>query len=438
MGRDVKLLSAFPWFMRAGEGNGALKSVCSVLGIEIDSLDEILYALLKNRRITEAKNHDAIMALGKIAGMDRSDFTLEMDIYEAGMLGNRDADGYDHVLSLLRNKVVRTAALISQGCGTVWALLEGASLLLSAENALDETNNVQVEHLFKKEDGTLVPSRNGFIHTLTVCFSYSGQPEQEHTLYLIENPLTTKATEKTPRYQYEFFRLKHLGFEAAAPAIHITGCGERTMIPMVTLTNLGMGVGYAGQVPDGQTLTFLPTGTCLLDETDVTDTCFSFQGELLTRETGPEVTGSYKELFAVSQPPGALDRPVSVHGTGDPLTMPPLPLGESTWSFSVREGAFDADAFDRCVFELPHNDMEVRNFPPSGIVDMEWKYRAPFEVTLLLPAALGTMDGFPWDKDLLVRRIEQGLKRFRAAGIHVKVDMYTDELFKKLTDKLSV
>ena len=105
--------------------------------------------------------------------------------------------------------------------------------------------------------------------------------------------------------------------------------------------------------------------------------------------------------------------------------MPQLPLGSSTWRFSVREGVFDGDAFNRCVFRVADHPAHRSVQPCSGRVAVLWDEHALYAATILIPDDLNALDDHLAID--LAAWIRAGLDRFRGAGIRINVDYYSDE-----------
>jgi hypothetical protein len=103
-----------------------------------------------------------------------------------------------------------------------------------------------------------------------------------------------------------------------------------------------------------------------------------------------------------------------------------LLLGETDWQFDVEEGAFDASAFDGCVFALPADAAAREALPPSAKVQLLWREHDPFAVRVLIPSGLQTLETLLLDGASLRTLVRAGLERFRAAGIRVEIDWFDD------------
>jgi hypothetical protein len=196
---------------------------------------------------------------------------------------------------------------------------------------------------------------------------------------------------------------------------------------MVINLTTRQGVGFDGVVTAGETLLFTRDGGVLLNGLDVTARCFSFEGALLDEDALAPADES--NPFVVVEPPGALRRafPRPTLTPPDQVGMPRLPLGRSDWRFSVREGAFDADRFNRCVLALPRDPSALSALPASGKLAIEWEEHAPFAATLLLPEALQALAPLLGADTDLRDWIRAGLERFRGAGIRLAVDYYSEQ-----------
>lgn len=267
--------------------------------------------------------------------------------------------GQDYVEALRRN-VQRSVAILMDGCGTINALLKGTAVLLDQPDA-------EIEHLSE------------FVH-------------RHGSIYLVENPLTDHDSGDHPRLQHEFVRVTRGGFFGGPTTIQVTGLGERTVQPMVINVTTREGVGFRGVVPEGQQLLFTTEGTVLLDGVDVSDQAFSFHGAL--HDYGGDA-------FVVFEP-----------------GVTQLPLGDSDWRFSIKEGAFDASEFGQCVFA------DASAGGPSGRLELSWEENEPFAVTVLIPASLAELQ--PLIDGDLPSLVRAGLERFRTAGVRVDV-RYFDE-----------
>jgi hypothetical protein len=253
----------------------------------------------------------------------------------------------------------------------------------------------------------------------------------------VENPVVDRANDDTERRQREWFDVRRGGFFHGPLTVQVTGVTDRAVLPMIINETTYEGVGIRGVVHDGQKLVFGIDGRMYLDGAEVTDRCYYFHGALFQDAGRPDGAGSTfanggppgdtrrKHRFSHVHPAGALDRnyPRPVLEPLSTLPVPLLRLGDSQWRFSVQEGAFDASGFGEAVFALPDDTMGE---PPSGKVQLLWREHRPFAVTVLIPADLRSLETALLDGQDLRRLVQEGLEKFRAAGIRLDVD-YFDE-----------
>lgn len=428
MGRDIALIRHFPDFMRAGNPGKVLGEVCRELGACLDESERRMGDVLRSHRVLQARHEADLYRLAALFGLEPADFALTRKFYVEGVFGSRDSGGYKEYLKVLGHLIARTVKVFSDGCGTLWALAEGTSILLGAETLYDENGVAILEH---PDTGIVAEGedRGGFIHRLAVRYR---TVEDENIvvksgyIYLVENPLAEKATDQVDRRQRERFRIRKGGFFSTTPAVKVVGIGKRTVFPQVINITTRQGIGFLGTVLQGQTLLFTRDGKAYLNGLDMTERCYSFEGALFDEdELSP---GDPQHPFIVVQPAGSLQRkfprPVIVPLSAVP--MPRLPLGHSDWRFSVREGVFDGDAFNRCVFAFPKDPTILGALPPSGRVQVQWREHELFAVTILIPDGLKDLDDKLEDVDLRAW-LRAGLERFRGAGIRVNVAYYSDQ-----------
>jgi hypothetical protein len=158
----------------------------------------------------------------------------------------------------------------------------------------------------------------------------------------------------------------------------------------------------------------------------VTERCYYFKGALFNEDKS--APSDPQNPFVVVDPVGSLQRKFPRPSVMPLLNiqMPKLPLGNSDWRFSVREGVFDGDAFNRCVFALPEDQTKLSALPASGKVQVQWQEHEPFALTVLIPDALEDLDDMLEDVDLRAW-VRAGLERFRGAGIRINVEYYSDK-----------
>jgi len=455
-GRSGKILSRFPAFMRALTPGKVLATVATTLGADMDEAERLLMRIQQSHRLAVAQEERDLLGLAGLCDLDEADFfivdLLQARDYFAGQLPARppgspvrsDQDrsqaAYDLFLGRLRANIGRAVAVLLEGCGTIWALLEGTAILLDADR-LDGTGSPDpaariIQHL---DDGL---PHGGFVHRMAVGY-HAWQPapppgaplSSQGWIYLVENPLTDRSTNDTPRRQREAFRVSRGGFFDGQVAIQVTGVGGRTVRPMVINETDHEGFFYADVVQDGQKLVLTIDGKVLLDGTDVTAKAAFFTGALADtvaerrsrlapadQLVSPAPSAAADNVADVVTPPGALDRAFPRADLTGPGSLPPmdLRLGESSWRFSVEEGAYDLSAYDQAVYAFPADDGPV---PPSGQVQLTWRENEPFAASVLIPPDLKGLEdaGLVTDLPTLVRA---GLERYRAAGIRLDVSYF--------------
>ena len=428
MGRDVKLINYFPDFMRIAEPGKTLAFICQQLGNSLDENERLAREILRAHRIRQAPQEIDLLRLAALFGLQPADYALARKFYIEGVFGVRDDVGYQEYINVLRNLIERTIKVFGDGCGTLWALLEGTSILLGAETLYDEQGKPIVEH---PDAGIVIDGENrgGFIHRLAVQYRTVEEDaivSKQGYIYLVENPLADKSTEDVARRQAERFKVIKGGFFDSEAAVKITGVKQRTVFPQIINITTRQGIGFRGSLNENDVLLFSRDGKVFLNGADVTDRCYYFSGALFDEDVF--APGDPSHSFVLVEPPGSLQRnyPRPVITPLTELTMPDLPLGESQWRFSVREGAFDGDGFGECVFALPKLPVKLQALPASGKVQLQWQEHEPFAVSVLIPDALQSLDEALEDVDLLAW-IRAGLERFRAAGIRLNVEYYSEQ-----------
>lgn len=440
-GRSAKILSRFPTFMRTEKPGKVIAEIGRTLGNDLDEAERRMAGIQRSHRLAVADEERDVLQLAALLGLQRADFLILRRFYEKGFFGlkvenpssdqDREEKGYAAYLSELKESVQRIVRVMLEGCGTLWALLEGTAILINADTLIDPGKG-RMEHLDKD-----LP-RGGFIHRIRVNYSVieDGKPvEKGGFLYMVENPIVDKATEDKERRQREWFRVKRGGFFEGPVAVQVAGVANRTALPMVINKATHEGVGFRGVLTDGQKLVFATDGKGYLDGAEVTDRCYYFRGGLVADATKPAPASDTtfdgvdpKDRYCLPQPVGALDRnyPRPAIGPLPKVPVPTLPLGESDWRFSVQEGAFDASGFHEVVYALPGDPKALGALPSSGKVQLTWEEHEPFAVTILVPADLKSLETSVLEGEDLRKLVRAGLERFRAAGIRLDVD-YFDE-----------
>lgn len=419
--RQTKILSRFPSFMRSEEREKSIGDIAGVLGYDLDEAERLMTRIQRTHRLMLAEEERDVFQLAALVGLQRADLLILRKLYENGLFAlylsdadpqAREEQAYASYLSELKESVQRIVRIMLQGCGTIWALLEGASVLVKADTV------GAVEHLDAGE------ARGGFIHRVRMRYTTIENEKwvcKKSFIYLVENPLVDRTTEDKERQQREEFNTKRMGFFNEEVAVQITGVADRTVWPMVINQDTHEGVGFRGSVSDGQRLVFAADGKAYLDGSEVTDRCYYFRGALFKHTSFGST--ALKDLFCVAKPAGSLDRnyPRPNITPLAELTVPIIRLGESTWRFSVAEGAFDASGFDEAVFTT------VDASPPMGKVQLLWREHEPFSVAVLIPADLKSLEATMLDGQDLRELVRAGLERFRAGGIKLTVDYFNEE-----------
>ncbi len=433
-GRAVKMLSRFPAFMRVERSGKVVSEIVSSLGKEADETERLLTGILRSRRIAVANEERDVLQLAALLGLEPADFLILRKFYdnqffhlrveESLLPQEREKQIYDKYLVELKKSISRTIKIIMEGCGTLWALLEGSSILIGADTLAD--GHGRMEH----PDADM--PRGGFIHRIRIKYNTVDKTgerlepvSKEGFIYLVENPLTEKSSGDKERVQRDVFRISRRGFFEVSAMVQVTGVAERTVFPMIINKTCKHGVGYRGVLKDGEKLLFSKDGKAYLDGVDVTGRCYYFDSGLFD-EAARDSAGP-GDMFCLAHPPGTLDRnyPRPLVTPLDRLSMPTVPLGDSDWRFSVQEGNFDASGFDEAVFTLPDNPVA-----PSGRVQIKWEENEPFAVTVLLPADLKSVEENILDEgDNLRSLVRAGLEKFRPAGVRLNVEYFDENWF---------
>jgi len=431
-GRSAKILSRFPAFIRTEQAGKVLTDVAAALGKDLDEAERLLFGIQRAHRVAVVEEERDLFQLVALLGLQRADFVVLRRLYERGFFHAqmqepaddraKETQAYALYLDAFKQAVLRIVAVMLEGCGTIWALLEGAAILLGAETIV-EPGTERVEH----PDAQL--PHGGFLHRTRVKYRLI-EDEQIVTktgfIYLLENPIVDKTNEDKERRQRERFRVKRGGFFHGPAAVQVTGVADRTVLPLVINLSTHEGVGFRRALAEGERLLFALDGRAYLDGVEVTADCYFFRGALADGSPFDEI--KTEDTFVTVQPAGALDRnyPRPVLSPVEQLPALTLRLGESDWRFSVQEGAFDASGFAEAVFALPDDTTALNALPPSGKVQVRWREHEPFAVSLLLPADLQSLSEALFDGQDLRKLVRAGLERFRAAGIRIDVN-YFDE-----------
>jgi hypothetical protein len=276
-------------------------------------------------------------------------------------------------------------------------------------------------------------------------------PPADEIIGMEENPVRREESPDTPRTHGELFPIYRRGFGRSLLQIHVTGIGNRSIGPMLVNRDEGRGIGYAGAVPDGETLIFDEAGHVTLGGVDVTANAFAWQGACFASDdddpaaphdfvfAGPGAPVERSAVFAVATPFDALDGAFVFPSSGDPLPVPGVGVGKTRFAFFVQEAHFSgADEtpsvpvpipisprthvgfFDGSVFAPPYESEQT----PAAKVSLSWLEHEAYALRILLPGRFSLFDE-PGQAPLseLVRR---ALERHRPAGVEVRVE-YVDD-----------
>ncbi|MEW6738065.1 MAG: hypothetical protein AB1489_42710, partial [Acidobacteriota bacterium] len=235
-GRAAKFAAHFPSFMRADQTGKTLAEIFSALGADLDEAERLLTGVQRSHRLSMVEEERDLFKLAALLGLQPADFLLPRKFYEKRLLNSNNEDGsiqereekaYNDYLKQLKDAVTRIVQVMLDGCGTIWALLEGTAIVLNATTII-ETGKQRIEHLDKD-----LP-QGGFIHRIAVEYTIVENDKPTHKqgyIYLVENPVIEKSTEDKERRQYEWFRVKRGGFFAGPLVIQITGVADRSVLP---------------------------------------------------------------------------------------------------------------------------------------------------------------------------------------------------------------
>ncbi|MEY8876073.1 MAG: hypothetical protein AB9M60_06170, partial [Leptothrix sp. (in: b-proteobacteria)] len=334
----------------------------------------------------------------------------------------------------------------AEGNGTVQALLNGAANALDLDIGPLQHSTDRFWHAAQAFD-RLRLTRPALPTELPTEL-----PVAPELIGLEENLIWRDHFDSTPRKHGElFFRIRR-GFERALLQVQVTGLAHgRSCGPMLVNRDEGHGIGFAGTVPEGQTLTFNENGHATLDGSDVSALTYAWQGgcfagaDVDARKDfvfdGPGRPAALRPAtFVVTTPDGALDREASFPGSGEPIPMPGIAVGVTRLAFFVREAHAASDdgasatprvrtvtprsraaTFDDSVWAAgPADDLQ-----PAAKVALSWLEHRAFAVRLLIPPRLRRISPADDGAEVL-RRTAQAVERFRPVGIEVKVEFIDD------------
>jgi hypothetical protein len=439
-GRPSKILSRFPTFMLAPRPDKVIADIAGALGRDLDEAERIMTRIQRAHRIQVADEAVDVLRLAALLDLQAADFFILGRLHTSGFFADqvteaaggqpladqdREQQAFDLFVAELKDSVTRTIRVLFEGCGTLWALLEGTAILLDADRLNDQGQVDPGARIIEHLDAGL--PHGGFVHRIGVRHHVvdNDQPDElDGSIFLVENPIIDRSTDDADRRQRERFPVKRIGFFDDPVSAQVTGVAARTVRPMVINLATHEGVGFDGALADGQKLVFTMDGTVLLDGLDVTAQAFFFRGALVD---GSPLDGTAPlDVAVVSEPAHAMDRnfPRPAVTPLATLPVPMLMLGESMWRFSVEDGAFDASAFDLAVYELPADPGQLAALPPSGKVQLSWKENEPFAASVLIPAELKSLEDSGLVDGGLPTLVRAGLERFRTAGVRVDVQYF--------------
>lgn len=344
-------------------------------------------------------------------------------------------------MDALRRRIQVICRQHAEGNGTVQALLNGAA------NALD------------LDIGPVQHSTDRFWHAAQAFdrLRLSGPdqtalPVAPELIGIEENPIWRDHFDSTLRSDGELFSRPRRGFEHALLRVQITGLpGGRSCGPMLVNRDEGHGIGFAGTVPDGQSLVFNENGHSTLEGSDVTALTYAWQGGCFAGSDvdarkdfvfdGPSRPAALRPAtFVVTTPAGALDREASFPGSGEPIPMPGIAVGVTRLAFFVRTAHAASDdgatatprvrtvtprsgaaTFDDSVWAAgPADDLL-----PAAKVALSWLEHRAFAVRLLIPPRLRRCSPDDDGAEVL-RRTAQAVERFRPVGIELSVEFVDD------------
>ena len=434
MPKADRIAGYFPSFYRAADRNKLLYDVIGHLAHPLEEADTHLFRIQRAHRLRVVEQVEDLLRLAAALNLTAFHFEdLLNELYEEQTLD------YEQALALMRDRVERIARVHLAGLGTPWAVMQCAAIFLNATIVSERTGDPLIKHL---DDAA-------YSHVAVIEFPRVPERPRER-VYLHENPFRRRKKDLAEHWPMDFWVVQNR-FPDAPVRLAIRGVEDRTVRPRIFCPQTGETILFNGVIPDGQTLVIDAEQGALLEDQPVDAWIvyskgglfnFSNHGAPFVREQADPV-----EPFSAASTPG----------DGGPLEtrkpVPSVPLGRSTWYFTVAEGRYDAADFDYAVFatepvpddptrRLPigtyddHTfDQAVFDYPPSGIAGMAWDERIACTFKLLLPAHLpghaaeAPADGeeeAPAPPPNPVPWISSILPRFKAAGVQAYVDTARD------------
>ena len=146
-GRTGKILERFPTFMLAPSPDKVLATVAAGLGHDLDETERLAMGIQRAHRLQAADEAVDILRLAALASLHPADFFILTALYSNRLFAERAVQqspeplpdrvreqlGHDAYVDALRLATARMISVLMEGCGTVWALLEGTAALLDAD-----------------------------------------------------------------------------------------------------------------------------------------------------------------------------------------------------------------------------------------------------------------------------------------------------------------
>lgn len=361
----------------------------------------------------------------------------------------KEQTGFKAELDGLRWQVRSLIDVHRHGNGTSAALLAATAAYLYLEPGPITHSSDGYWHLCKCYDpySLALPEVPGDAPLPAYAF-----PTKADYLAVEENPLVDSEREPAERSHGQLFTIDRNGFDEVTVSVHVVGCGETTMNPMVVNQWTGEGVWFNGVVPDGQELVFSADGIVMLEGVDVSEFAYSFHGAVLAdadaldelhdfvfgdASAGEAEQAERSAAFAETDPAAggfSIDRTLP-HGPGL-LKNPTAAVGTSRWRTFVQQAhygsggsspedgqiavpIYNAGIFGESVFA------ELGEIPIVAKVGFSWQEREAFSLIVWIPDRFAVLD--IEDQPTVTERLEDLLDRHRAAGVKLAVRYTSDK-----------
>lgn len=353
----------------------------------------------------------------------------------------RAATGYQARNKALSTRITRIAANHAAGNGTVRAMLEGAAGALDLDILSIQHSPDRYLHAAETRDRLALRPEG-----------LTPPPDRNEVLGLEENPLRRAEQPPAERRHGECFEILRKGFDPARLEISVIAEADRTIGPLIVNRDQGRGVGYAGTVPPGQTLTFSETGRAAIAGADVTAFAYGFEGAVFADAEVPATTdaGFDAAAFVTAFPTGALDRGFTFPHSGASLSMPEVAIGRTRMAFFVQEAHFGlaptpAAAPTPPPLPVPSTPRTaigffsgpgaalgsvfapgpVENRRSAALVSFAWREHEAYKVRVLIPPRFRALTDDPEGVEV-TRQLTTALDRFRPLGVAVET-MFIDD-----------